>query len=183
MSRETLVRLRRQYPLHANRDDSALLKSYPYQAAAILNQMLGQLQDFLLIDDRRQFPDDPLEYRVPRVLSWLRSLPSRAGKPAGSDKLRMVVIDAAYREALSTLPYRRGEISRGVRYFPNEVRTLFGVVTSADMKRLCRMTRSELAREYVSRTVEPRLSPERIRQLLPAARRLARELETIPPST
>ncbi len=173
LSRAVIERLRRQFPAEADRDDATLVRYYPDQTAAILNQTLGHLDD-VLSRDLMQRPGDPLESRVPRVLPKLMALPSRTGRSAESDlsKLRYL---AAYEAAFEKLSYRRGT-GRGTDYLPEDIEKVFGPPGSKE-KRLLSMTRQQLALEYASRTVEPKLTARRVRDLLPTLKRLARAMD------
>lgn len=175
LSRAVIKRLRRQYPKEAKRADSTLVRYYPDQAAALLNQALGHLDD-TLTEDLVRYPTEPLDFRTPRVLPKLMTLPSRKGRSARSNVSALSYL-AAYETVFEKLPQRRESVHFQDLYYRDEIERVFGPVSDTDAKRLCRMTRSRLALEYASRTVPPTLSPARIRNLLPRARQLARAID------
>lgn len=176
-------KLRQRYRRDAARPEAVLIRTYPRQAAALVEQACGHLLD-CWVDDCQRYRRAALAERAQRVLPKLARLPNRRGRTAfdGFNRLRYVVAYEDARRWLASLP-RVSQYS-GQRKIREDliVRACQRLAGSPPppglLARWLDEGRGRLACELACWSLPTtRIQPGRLRRLLPRLRRLARGLD------
>jgi hypothetical protein len=187
-----LEKLRQYHPKDAKRDDSTVLRYYPDQAAALLNQALGYLVD-LWRRDFIKYPKVTLAERCQRLVPSLAHMPQMRGKSAHGEtsQLFMLVMYEDALRLLGTLPRKkdnnfatRKRILENLRKSqPDDVHpgivTVIAEASDNDLDQWADLSKKELALEIAARSVKGSapISPEWLRHLLSELRAQARRLD------
>ena len=187
-----LEKLRQYYPNDANRDDSTVLRYYPYQAAALLNQALGYLID-LWRGDFIKYPKATLAERCQRLLPSLAHLPQMRGKSAygKTSQLFTLVMYEDARRLLSSLSRRNGnnldrrkKILADLRKSQSDdihprIARVIADASDNDLDHWAGQSKKEVALEIAARAVKGTvpISSEWLRHLLSDLKAQARRLD------
>ncbi|HXH20485.1 MAG TPA: hypothetical protein VNN10_00535 [Dehalococcoidia bacterium] len=176
-------KLRRRYRRDTVRTEAALLRTYPGQAGALVEQACDHLLDCWIADCQRH-PRASLVERAQRILPKLARLPNRRGRPIldGWSRLRYLVAHADARRWLTSLPrvsHYSGQRKIREDLIVRAFQRLAGRPPSpALLARWLDESRSRLACELACWSLPmAKVEPGRLRRLLPHLRRLARELD------
>lgn len=186
-----LEKLRQYHPKDASRNDETVLRYYPDQAGALLNQALGYLID-LWRDDFIQHPIDTLATRCQRLLSSLAHLPPMRGKSAHGNTSKLFAL-VMYEDSLRLLNSlsRKGKDLRKRKtalkdllcsppkdIHPAVKRAVSGA-SDDDLDEWSFLSKKEIVLEIAVRAVQDssHLSPDWLRQLIRDLKAQARRLD------
>jgi hypothetical protein len=171
--RAVLDRIRADHPKDAFRDDDALLRYYPDDAVAILNQ-----KHLIAAELALELPAGWPSWG--QIMMAISSLASRRGRSSVGIG-RLARCHLAYEDAMAAL---RRLVRRGATYEGSLRRELLGLrrrETGAGRQIIAILEKSWIGRrlswqaialDYASRAVTPHLSSEVVRKALPRLRRL-----------
>jgi hypothetical protein len=186
-----LEKLRQYHPNDANRDDSIVLRYYPYQTAALLYQAQGHLID-VWRGDFIKYPKATLAERCQRLLPSLAHLPQMRGKPAHgktSQLFTLVMYEDALR-LLSSLRRRNGNnLDRRKKILADlrksqpddihpQIARVIAEASENDLDHWAGLSKKEVALEIAARAVKGTIpiSSEWLRHLLSDLKAQARRL-------